>query len=101
MGGDIDILDVTLGINYQFVKLFLGLGDTFNVVSSDVYLILTTPMGSWRSVAVDSRKWWREVDGSVGSGLNQTNVLSCPSADDTMQGQLQLHYIHQAFQLQF
>lgn len=82
---DHDILDVAFCVQDQFMELLFGLVDVVLAVSRDVDLILSSPVRSWRGIAVNAGEWWREVNGGVRCRFDQPDVLSGPTTDDGMQ----------------
>lgn len=74
--------------------------DCILTLPSNVYFILSSSVGTWWGVAVNAGKWRWEIDGSIGDGLDQPDVLACASTDDGMQGQLEFHDVDLSIQLQ-
>lgn len=93
------ILYVAFRIHDQLMKLLLCLVDILLRVPSDVDLIFSSSMSARWGVSIDTGKWWWEVNGCIGNGLNKSDVLPCSTADDRVQGELQLHHIHSTFEL--
>ncbi len=66
----------------QLVNLCLSHGDVLRSFASDEDLLWVSSLCSWVAVSIDLREWWWEVDGGIGSRLNELDVLSGASADD-------------------
>lgn len=97
--GDHNVFDVDLDAHDQFSQLLLGSCNVLLALARDVDFVFTPSVGSWRRVAEDAREWRREVDGGVGGGLDELDILASTTTDEGMHGQLELHRIHVTFQL--
>lgn len=82
MRRDHNILDVTFRVQDQLMELLFGLVDVVLAVSSDVYLVLSSPVRSRWGITINAGKRWREVNGGVGYRLDQPDILSSPTTDD-------------------
>ena len=79
---DKGFFDIAFCIENQFAQLFLGNVDRLRTLTSNVNIIFTPALCTWRSIAIDpwKRRW--KVNGSVCCSLNKTDVFSGAAANN-------------------
>lgn len=93
------VLNVTFGVYYEIMQLFLGKLDARSGFSCDVYFVITSFVRARWGIAIDIGKRRRKVDGRIRGCFNQADVLSCASTDYEVQRAFKLQDVDMALKL--